>query len=364
MRASSSKRRALLDGSVSSPNALASSRPPAYSSKRSTTRGSPACGGPARPAAPASRTRRSARPPPIAGSTRARNTGKNTSSQATALPQPRCPPRAAFARRAAAARRRQLDARVARPRARARSCARTAPPSRSAAGSRPAAAAAGEQRLGVVRDRGERAYARYHSTIVNSLRGARRARPRGSTCRPGRCARSPAASRRFIWYSGDVISQVPSPAWRPRRGGSRARATDERGSRPRGTRAPRTSARDARAGCAARASQTSRRARRRHREPPPQARPTRSTYSCVRVSILTMSPMLMNSGTPMVAPVSTVAGLVVPVAVSPRTPGSRLTSRSDEVRQRDVDRALVEEHHRDGGCPSSSRGLADGRLGW
>src|SRR4029077_13528632 len=37
---------------------------------------------------------------------------------------------------------------------------------------------------------------------------------------------------------------------------------------------------------------------------------TRSQYSCERVSILIMSPMRMNSGTWIVAPVSTVAGFV------------------------------------------------------
>ncbi len=49
---------------------------------------------------------------------------------------------------------------------------------------------------------------------------------------------------------------------------------------------------------------------------------TRSRYSPVRVSILMRSPMLMNSGIETLAPVSTVAGLSVLVAVSPFTPGS------------------------------------------
>src|SRR5215470_2080463 len=49
---------------------------------------------------------------------------------------------------------------------------------------------------------------------------------------------------------------------------------------------------------------------------------TRPRYSPVRVSTLTTSPSLRNSGTWTTAPVSSVAGLVPPWAVSPRTPGS------------------------------------------
>jgi hypothetical protein len=42
----------------------------------------------------------------------------------------------------------------------------------------------------------------------------------------------------------------------------------------------------------------------------------------VRVSILSTSPVEMNSGTRTTAPVSRVAGLVPPLEVSPRSPGS------------------------------------------
>src|SRR6185312_14887038 len=52
------------------------------------------------------------------------------------------------------------------------------------------------------------------------------------------------------------------------------------------------------------------------------ARLRRSRYSPVRVSILITSPTLMNSGTLTLAPVLILAGLVAPVAVSPRKPGS------------------------------------------
>ena len=46
-------------------------------------------------------------------------------------------------------------------------------------------------------------------------------------------------------------------------------------------------------------------------------------YSPERVSTLTLSPMSTKSGTLIVAPVSSVAGLVPPPeAVSPRSPGS------------------------------------------
>ena len=44
-------------------------------------------------------------------------------------------------------------------------------------------------------------------------------------------------------------------------------------------------------------------------------------YSHVRVSILILSPVLMNRGTLISAPVSTVAGFVAFVAVSPLIPG-------------------------------------------
>ncbi len=49
---------------------------------------------------------------------------------------------------------------------------------------------------------------------------------------------------------------------------------------------------------------------------------TRSMYLFSRVSTRIHSPSLMNSGTPMLAPVDTLAGLVTFVAVSPRAPGS------------------------------------------
>src|SRR5262249_13068269 len=57
----------------------------------------------------------------------------------------------------------------------------------------------------------------------------------------------------------------------------------------------------------------------RHQAP---AAATRPRYSPVRVSTLTTSPSLRNNGTWTTAPVSSVAGLVPPWAVSPRTPGS------------------------------------------
>ena len=49
---------------------------------------------------------------------------------------------------------------------------------------------------------------------------------------------------------------------------------------------------------------------------------TRSTYEPSRVSILILSPALMNKGTRTSAPFSTVAGFNVLVAVSPFKPGS------------------------------------------
>lgn len=48
----------------------------------------------------------------------------------------------------------------------------------------------------------------------------------------------------------------------------------------------------------------------------------RAMYSPVRVSTRIVSPSLMNSGTRTTAPVSSLAGLAPPVAVSPRNPGS------------------------------------------
>src|SRR5262249_11777467 len=63
-----------------------------------------------------------------------------------------------------------------------------------------------------------------------------------------------------------------------------------------------------------------------HRRPPDSPRhqdQARETYSPERVSTLTVSPMLTNSGTWIRAPVSSTAGLVPPPeAVSPRSPGS------------------------------------------
>src|SRR5207253_10397674 len=49
---------------------------------------------------------------------------------------------------------------------------------------------------------------------------------------------------------------------------------------------------------------------------------TRPRYSPLRVSTFTTSPSLRKSGTCTTAPVSGVAGLLPPCAVSPRTPGS------------------------------------------
>src|SRR5690242_19447937 len=72
---------------------------------------------------------------------------------------------------------------------------------------------------------------------------------------------------------------------------------------------------DGRAGCAAFAWVLS-------------AHRTRSTYALVRVSIFITVPTSRYSGTLIVAPVSTTAGLVPPEAVSPRTPGSASTTLS------------------------------------
>ena len=55
---------------------------------------------------------------------------------------------------------------------------------------------------------------------------------------------------------------------------------------------------------------------------------TRSTYSPVRVSTLMMLPILMKPGTMNSAPVSTLAGLVTLVAVSPLAPGAHSTTSS------------------------------------
>ena len=59
---------------------------------------------------------------------------------------------------------------------------------------------------------------------------------------------------------------------------------------------------------------------------------TRSIYSPVRVSMRILSPSLMNRGTRISAPVSTVAGFRVLVAVLPLTPGSvAVTSSSTKL---------------------------------
>ena len=59
---------------------------------------------------------------------------------------------------------------------------------------------------------------------------------------------------------------------------------------------------------------------------------TRSTYSPVRESTLMTLPSLMNPGTMNSAPVSTLAGLVTLVAVSPLAPGAHsVTSNSMEI---------------------------------
>src|SRR4029453_2346518 len=58
----------------------------------------------------------------------------------------------------------------------------------------------------------------------------------------------------------------------------------------------------------------------RHRGYPAAA--TRPRYSPLRVSTFTTSPSLRKSGTCTTAPVSKVAGLLPPCAVSPRTPRS------------------------------------------
>src|SRR5579884_1696367 len=55
---------------------------------------------------------------------------------------------------------------------------------------------------------------------------------------------------------------------------------------------------------------------------------TRSTYCPVRVSMRILSPGFTNRGTLTTAPVSSVAGFVTLLAVSPRTPGSALSTVS------------------------------------
>src|SRR5919202_1309188 len=55
---------------------------------------------------------------------------------------------------------------------------------------------------------------------------------------------------------------------------------------------------------------------------------TRSMYEPSRVSTRILSPVLTNNGTWMTLPVSSVAGLVPPVAVSPLKPGSVLVTSS------------------------------------
>src|SRR5262249_58589040 len=63
-----------------------------------------------------------------------------------------------------------------------------------------------------------------------------------------------------------------------------------------------------------------------------QASATRVRYLPSRVSIFRTSPSLMNSGTLTTYPVSSSAGFVAPLTVSPRTPGSHLTTlRSTEL---------------------------------
>ena len=52
----------------------------------------------------------------------------------------------------------------------------------------------------------------------------------------------------------------------------------------------------------------------------------RPMYAPVRVSILIVSPSLMKSGTLIVLPVSSFAGLVTLLAVSPRTPSADSTT--------------------------------------
>ena len=46
------------------------------------------------------------------------------------------------------------------------------------------------------------------------------------------------------------------------------------------------------------------------------------------MSILILSPLFINNGTVIIAPVSTLAGLLAPVAESPLTPGSVSTTSS------------------------------------
>ena len=91
--------------------------------------------------------------------------------------------------------------------------------------------------------------------------------------------------------------------------------------------------------------------------PPLRRGPTRSRYCPVRVSILIVSPTLMNSGTLMVAPVAILAGLVAPVAVSPRKPGSvstifcsmkfgRVTPTARPLEEQHVDHDLLGHEQR------------------
>ena len=92
----------------------------------------------------------------------------------------------------------------------------------SAAGSRPAATAAARTSASQSSaSAASGAPARYHSTIVNSARWCGPDLPGApALARSGRCAGGRPPRRRFMWYSGDVISQWPrSPRAARRRGG-------------------------------------------------------------------------------------------------------------------------------------------------
>ena len=84
----------------------------------------------------------------------------------------------------------------------------------------------------------------------------------------------------------------------------------------------------------------------------------RSRYAPDVVAPLMVSPWFMHSGTSTTRPVSTVAGFVAPVAVSPLTPGSDVVIVSSTAIQqlyglpydRDAERLLAVEHELNDGA--------------
>ena len=206
-----------------------------------------------------------------------------------------------------------------------------------------------QQRLAVVGQRLERRVRAVPLDHRELGRGGAGPTPRrASTCRSGRCAAARPRTSRFMWYSGDVISQWSPPIARraPRRGGPPARASGRAPAcRPRGSPARSNQPRTARR-MRARASSVSRAAGHRAVRPR-RGRGARGTAP-VRVSILMTSPTLMKSGTLMRRARRDLGRLGRArrgVAAEARLGlDDRLL---DEVRQRHADGAAVEEQHLD-----------------